>query len=99
MTFNKKTLEIIDSVETVENGFEEIVELSRSCKFSNCTHTNEKDCAVKHAISTGILSEDTFNSFYRNQNEAEYVFKQQNKTKAIDYMKQRKLFQGLKKDN
>lgn len=74
-------------------GFEEIVELSRECKFSNCTHTNEQGCAVQKAINEGYLSEETFTNYYRQKNEAEHVSKQRNKTKAVDYMKQRKLFQ------
>lgn len=93
MKFNRKVFEIIDSVENLDNGFEDILELSMRCKFSDCTHTTEPDCAVKKAISEGILSEERFNNYYRIKHEAEYVSEQKNKTKAIDYMKQKKLFQ------
>lgn len=93
MKFNKRASEIIDTVENLDNGFEDIIELSMRCKFSNCTHTNEPDCAVKKAISEGFLSEERFNNYYKFKNEAKYVSKQKNKTKAIDYMKQKKLFQ------
>lgn len=93
MKLNKKVFEIIDFVEDLDNGFEDILELSMRCKFSNCTHTTEPNCAVKKAISEGILSEGSFNNYYRLKNEAEYVSEQKNKTKAIDYMKQLKLFQ------
>ncbi|WP_020062110.1 hypothetical protein [Bacillus sp. 123MFChir2] len=93
MKLNKKVFEIIDSVEDLDNGFEEILELSLKCKFSDCSHTSEPNCAVKKAISEGVLSEESFNNYYRFKNEAEYVSEQKNKTKAIDYMKQLKLFQ------
>ena len=86
MKFNKEVFKNLD------HGFEDIIELSRSCKFSDCTHINEIDCAVKKAISEGTLPEERFNNYYSDKNEAEYVSKQKNKTKAIDYMKQRKLF-------
>ncbi|MED2041475.1 hypothetical protein P4V58_31040 [Bacillus wiedmannii] len=66
--------------------------ISKKCKFSNCSHTNETHCAVKRAISDGILSEEIANNYYRDLNEAQYVSKQKNKTKTIDYMKQLKLF-------
>ena len=92
MKVNKKVFEIIDSVEGLDNGFEDLLELSKECKFSDCSHTTELDCAVKKAISEGILSEERFNNYYRVKNEAEYVSEQNNKTKAIDYMKQKKLF-------
>lgn len=90
--FNK-VFEIINSVENLDNDFEDILELSRRCRFSNCTHTNEPECAVKKAISEGILAAGRFNNYYRLKKEAEYVSEKNNKTKAIDYMKQRKLFQ------
>jgi len=93
MKSNKKVFEIIDSIENLDNGFEDILELSLRCKFSDCTHTTEPDCAVKEAISAGILSEKRFNHYYRAKNEASYVSEQKNKTKAIDYMKQLKLFE------
>ncbi|PDY48760.1 hypothetical protein [Bacillus pseudomycoides] len=93
LNFSKMGFEMIDLEESLDFGFEDIVDLSRRCKFSNCTHTNEPHCAVKKAISDGTLCEDTFNGYYRNKNEAEYVSKQKNNTKAVDYMKQLKLFQ------
>lgn len=96
MKVNKKVSDSIDSVDNFVNGYEDILELSRSCRFSNCTHTNETSCEVKDAISNGILSEERFNNYYRDINESVYVAKQKNKTKAIDYMKQRKLFRGIK---
>ena len=88
MGFNKKVNEIINSVENLDNEFEDILKLSRGCKFSNCSHTTEPDCAVKKAIC-----EERFNYYYRIKHEVEYVSEQNNKTKAIDYMKQKKLFQ------
>ncbi|ENQ3107941.1 hypothetical protein ACEOWJ_004046 [Bacillus cereus] len=93
MKLNKKVFEIIDSVENLDDGFEDILELSMKCKFSNCTHTTEPGCAVKKAISEGVFSVESFNNYFRVKNEAIYVSEQKNKTKAIDYMKQLKLFQ------
>nr|WP_207751680.1 hypothetical protein [Clostridium rhizosphaerae] len=89
-------MEILDSVENLEDEFEDILELSKNCRFSNCTHTIEPGCAVKEAVSVGILSEERFNYYYRVKNEGEYVSEQRNKTKAIDYMKQKKLFYKAK---
>lgn len=41
MNFNKKVFEIMNSIENTDNGFEDILELSMKCKFSDCTHTTE----------------------------------------------------------
>lgn len=87
-----KVSEIMDSVENLDSDFEDIVELSRRCKFSNCTHTTEEECYIKAAISEGALSVERFNEYCRLTKEAEYVSKKKNKTKAIDYMRKLKLF-------
>lgn len=92
MKTNYKVYEAMQSTEFINNGFEDIMDLSRSCKFSDCTHTTEPDCAVLAAVSNGSLSKDRFNSYFTERNEAVYVSKHKNKTKAIDYMKQLKLF-------
>lgn len=92
MKLNKKVSEVINSIENIKDGYNDITELSKSCKFSNCTHITESDCAVKKAINEGILSLERFNHYYRDKNEAEYVDEQKNKTKAIDYMNQKKMF-------
>lgn len=89
--FNK-VFEIMDSIENLDNDFEDILELSKRCKFFDCTHTTEPECAVIKAISEGTLSDARFNTYYRLKKESQYVSKKKNKTKAIDYMKQRKLF-------
>jgi putative ribosome biogenesis GTPase RsgA len=91
---HKKVSELTDSEINLNFAYEDILEMSKDCKFSDCTHTREPGCAVQKAINNGVLSEDRFNNFYREKNEADYVSKQKNKTKAIDYMKQRKIFKG-----
>jgi putative ribosome biogenesis GTPase RsgA len=89
---NKKISEVIETKEYIDSGFEDIIALSKSCKFPNCTHTTETGCTVIEGISNGRLSEERFNSYFKEKNEAEYVTNQKNKTKAIDYMKQNKYF-------
>ncbi|WP_377890864.1 hypothetical protein [Alkalihalobacillus sp. R86527] len=92
MTFKKKLNEIVDFQATLEDGYRDINELSKRCRFPNCSHTKETNCAVKNAIDEGILSREEFFSYYNDKNEALYVSNQSNKTKAIEYMKKRDLF-------
>ena len=55
---------------SVESGldetFSEISELTQQCKFSNCTHTSEKGCAILAAIENGELTEKTFQKLSKN---------------------------------
>ena len=61
---------------SVDNGldetFSEILELSQSCKFSNCSHTNEKGCAILAAIKTGGLSEKRYQNYLKMKKESEF---------------------------
>jgi len=40
----------------VAHNFREIFEMSEHCKYSNCMHINEPNCAVKEAIEAGSIS-------------------------------------------
>lgn len=53
--------------------FSEIDELSRHCKFNDCTHLTEPGCAVREAIDNGILSEDRLKSYIKLKKETKYV--------------------------
>jgi ribosome biogenesis GTPase len=47
----------------IEEYFNEIHELSGGCKYPNCTHTHETDCAVKAALEEGQISEHRYASY------------------------------------
>lgn len=61
---------------SVEDGlddtFSEIVELSGRCKFTNCSHTNEKGCAILAAIQAGDLSEQRYQNYMKMKKESEF---------------------------
>ncbi|MBK9255946.1 MAG: ribosome small subunit-dependent GTPase A [Saprospiraceae bacterium] len=46
-------LEITD----VAHNFREFFALSSSCRFADCTHQNEPQCAIKKAVESGEISE------------------------------------------
>ncbi|MCG6970219.1 MAG: ribosome small subunit-dependent GTPase A [Gammaproteobacteria bacterium] len=56
----------------IDDTFTEISELSRNCKFSNCSHTNEKGCAILAAISEGKLSEKRYKNYIKMKNESAF---------------------------
>lgn len=49
----------------LDETFSEILKLSQSCKFSNCSHLNEKGCAILAAIKAGALSEQRFQNYLK----------------------------------
>ena len=58
--------------EGLDETFSEILNLSQRCKFSNCSHTNEKGCAILAAIEAGNLSEKRFQNYLKMKRESEF---------------------------
>ena len=56
----------------IDETFSDIVELTMNCKFSNCTHVNEKGCAILSAISQGELSEKRYQNYFKMKNETAF---------------------------
>ncbi len=56
----------------IEQGFEDIFELSLNCRYANCSHSQEPDCAVLAAIQSGELSEGRYFSYLKLKKESEY---------------------------
>ena len=46
----------VSDIKEIENGFREINSLSERCKFRNCIHINEPDCAIKKALKQGKIT-------------------------------------------
>ena len=61
------------SVETgLDETFSEIVSLSRKCRFSDCSHVEEKGCAVLEAVGKGLLSADRYQNYIKMNKESNY---------------------------
>lgn len=64
--------------------FDDIEELARQCRFSDCSHTNEPDCAVQAALKTGALGQERWQSYQKLQQELELRAKgEAEKAKAL----------------
>lgn len=57
----------------ITKTFADIDALSAECRFNDCSHTNEPGCAVKEAISEGLLSEERFDNYIKLKKEAKYA--------------------------
>jgi ribosome biogenesis GTPase len=47
----------------VSHFFPDIFKVSKDCKFNNCLHTEEKECAVKDAVERGEIAMSRFESY------------------------------------
>ena len=50
-------------IKDICNLFPEFYAISHSCKYYNCIHHNEPDCAIKSAVKSGSLSKSRYNNY------------------------------------
>lgn len=75
----------------LDQTFSDISELTSSCKFANCTHEDEPDCAVQEALESGVLSQERWSSYIKLKKEERiYESKQRRLRKKIEKTKIKK---------
>jgi ribosome biogenesis GTPase len=67
-----RELGLLGTSDAINQSFEDIYELSVTCRFANCSHTQEPYCAVLTAIKKGELSEERYFSYMKLKKESEY---------------------------
>ncbi len=67
-----RELGLIGVGETIDQSFADIHELSRRCRFADCSHTVELDCAVLAAVRAGELSEERYQSYIKLMKESAF---------------------------
>jgi ribosome biogenesis GTPase len=60
---------IADAGTGLEITFDLIFQLSRDCKFKDCTHTNEVGCAVLEAIENGKIDRASYENYQKMERE------------------------------
>jgi len=63
---------IADSEIGIETVFDEISNLSKECKYSNCTHMHEPGCVVLKAVEEERIDKDKYTNFIKLKKEVEY---------------------------
>ncbi len=67
-----RELGLLGVSEGVNQGFQEVFRLSLNCRYPNCGHTQEPDCAVLAAVTSGDLGQDRYSSYVKLKKESEY---------------------------
>lgn len=64
-----RELKLADCEQGLEETFQDIQQLSQHCKFSDCLHQDEPDCAVKQAIAEDSLDERRLSNYLKLKSE------------------------------
>ncbi|HKD07034.1 MAG TPA: ribosome small subunit-dependent GTPase A [Bryobacteraceae bacterium] len=57
---------------SLDLGFPEIAALAQECRFADCRHEQEPECAVRQAVEEGRISPDRWASYAKLQREARH---------------------------
>ncbi len=81
---------VTDSSTGMGKTFEQIYALAEECKFNDCSHQNEKGCAILAALESGELNEETYENYMKLEREQAYfattVHEKRKKDKAFSKM-------------
>ena len=53
----------------LDSAFADIAELAAQCKFNDCAHSTEPECAVREALESGELDPDRWRNYLKLQRE------------------------------
>ncbi|MDO4854267.1 MAG: ribosome small subunit-dependent GTPase A [Coriobacteriia bacterium] len=72
-----------DAEEGIGAAFSDVEELAASCKFRDCSHTNEPGCAVQAAVADGSLATHRLESYLRLKDESAEVRRRRTEAERI----------------
>jgi len=56
----------------IDKSFSDIIELSKDCRYRDCTHTHEAGCSVLRAVQSDGLNEAHYQDYLKLTKESEY---------------------------
>lgn len=64
-----RELQLWDAEDGIAGAFEDVENLARECRYSDCRHDSEPGCAVREAIESGTLNEDRLKHYRKLKRE------------------------------
>jgi ribosome biogenesis GTPase len=64
-----RELQLWDVSQGLDQTFEDVAGFAAQCRFSDCAHEREPDCAVRDALRSGALPRERFDSWLKLQRE------------------------------
>jgi ribosome biogenesis GTPase len=58
--------------EGLDETFSDIIEMTKQCRFSNCSHTNEKGCTILSAMEADDLFGPRYQSYLKMKKESDF---------------------------
>jgi ribosome biogenesis GTPase len=87
-----RELQLWDADSGLEAAFEDLETLAGQCRFADCEHRREPDCAVRAALADGTLDVERFESWRKLQRELERLARKQDGRARSESRKERARF-------
>lgn len=68
-----RELQLWESAQGFTEAFEDIESLAADCRFSDCQHRTEPDCAIRAAVDEGRISEARLENYLKLQGERRHL--------------------------
>lgn len=93
-----RELQLWDVNDGLNQYFEDIEIIAKNCRFSDCKHDTEPECAVKDVISKGLLDKSRLENYLKMKNELAFLSKRQTqKASQIEKEKWKDIDKQIKK--
>lgn len=93
-----REIQLFGSEESLERTFADVVALADQCRFRDCTHRGEPDCAVLDAVGSGALSPERLESFRSLEKELRYLERRQDEAaQSIEKKKWRAIHREMRR--
>jgi len=93
-----REMQLWSASEGLGDTFADIEQLGKQCHFSDCSHTQEKGCAVIAAVKAGKISEERYKSYMKLQRELKHLtVKQDQKSYLAEKERMKKLHKDFRR--
>jgi ribosome biogenesis GTPase len=89
---------IVDEEGGLEATFDQILDLGKHCKYKDCRHISEDNCAVLDAVQSGELNKSVYNNYLKMDKERSF-FESSTQDRKRKEKHLGKLIKNMKRDN
>ncbi|MFN2470372.1 MAG: ribosome small subunit-dependent GTPase A [Gaiellaceae bacterium] len=87
-----RELQLWDASDGMDAAFEDVAEVIARCRFADCSHRTEPDCAVRAALADGTLPAERWRSYDKLQRELQALEIRQDSRLSAEARKERRRF-------
>ncbi len=72
-----REIQMWTALDGLDETFKNIINISKNCRFRDCSHEKEPGCSVRKALENGELSEEQWKSYIKLKKEIQYAEKKE----------------------